>query len=197
MVQMALITDEDTRSSPTVRETVAAVTRAKLANALAELALGRLEHLDWDGPVPAENEVVIIVADTLVADPDAIGVALSKPVDELQAAAMLSRLSGRRHKVWSSTGIITHRSTVPEGWDSELSHGGWRGALWTESATVEVSELSDQALLGLVRSESWRGKAGAYDLAGAMGEFATLVDGAEICVLGMAAAAIRVLDELL
>lgn len=197
MVQMALLGDEDSQSQLTVRETVTAVSTAKLRNAFAELALGRIKHLEWDGPEPREAEIAVIVADTLVADPDAIGIALGKPVDELQAAAMLNRLSGRRHKVWSCTGIITHRSTVPEGWGGELSHDGWLGALWTESATVEIAELSEHALLGLMASESWRGKAGAYDLAGPMGEFAELIDGAEICVLGMADAAIRVLDELL
>jgi predicted house-cleaning NTP pyrophosphatase (Maf/HAM1 superfamily) len=59
---------------------------------------------------------------------------------------------------------------------------------------VEIADYSDDVLVELIESKSWQGKAGAYDLAGAMGDFAQLVDGAEICVLGFASLAI---DELL
>jgi len=120
----------------------------------------------------------VIVADTLVEDPDDENLALGKPADELAAATMLLRLRGRRHRVISATGI---------------HHGGeWK--FFVESAVVEIADYSDDVLVELIETNSWQGKAGAYDLAGQMGEFAQLVDGAEICVLGFASSAI---DELL
>ena len=39
-------------------------------------------------------------------------------------------------------------------------------------------------LEALIISDSWRGKAGAYDLAGPMGGYARIIDGAEETVLG-------------
>ena len=54
---------------------------------------------------------MIVVSDTLVEDPDDSRVALGKPEDKVSAASTLIRLSGRRHKVWSSTAIVTRNGT--------------------------------------------------------------------------------------
>ena len=56
---------------------------------------------------------------------------------------------------------------------------------WNSSATVNIDTLSDDVLEALVVSESWRGKAGSYDLAGAMGQYAEIIDGDEETVLGL------------
>ena len=45
-------------------------------------------------------------------------------------------------------------------------------------------------------SNSWVGKAGSYDLAGEMGEYARLVEGDEATVLGIASDAMSRLVEL-
>ena len=42
---------------------------------------------------------LVVVADTLVEDPEDPLVAMGKPDDAMAAAAMLLRLSGRRHRV--------------------------------------------------------------------------------------------------
>jgi predicted house-cleaning NTP pyrophosphatase (Maf/HAM1 superfamily) len=55
---------------------------------------------------------------------------------------------------------------------------------WVESATVSIDTLDEDVLEALIVSDSWRGKAGGYDFAGAMGQFATIVDGEEETVLG-------------
>ena len=81
---------------------------------------------------------------------------------------MLLRLSGRNHRVWSGTAVI-HDETVQS---------------WISSATVSIEYLADEELEALIVSDSWRGKAGGYDLAGAMGQFAQIVDGEEETVLG-------------
>jgi predicted house-cleaning NTP pyrophosphatase (Maf/HAM1 superfamily) len=70
---------------------------------------------------------------------------------------------------------------------------------WTfdlASAVVEFSAFSDEVLGKLVHSKSWHGKAGAYDLAGAMAPYATLVEGEEATVLGIPAGVIEALSAL-
>ena len=126
--------------------------------------------------VPKEHHFdLVVVSDTLLADPDDMEHTLGKPSDSVEAAMMLHRLSGRRHQVWTATGIQLHGR-----WDFSVEH-----------AIVEFEELSDDSLLELVLSESWRGKAGGYDLAGPMGEFATLVEGDESTVLGITGSAMN------
>ena len=112
----------------------------------------------------------IIVADTLVADPEDPKKALGQPSDVSDALQMLLHLSGRRHRVWSGSAIIC----------------GDDVRTWIESATVEIEPLSDETLEVLIHSGSWRGKAGGYDLADAMGQFGKVIEGDEVCVLGFA-----------
>ena len=120
----------------------------------------------------------VIVADTMVGDPDDANLAMGKADDEIGALAMLKRISGRRHQVWSATGVMIC--------------GDW--TFFVESAVVEVDDLSDDVITELIQSGSWKGKAGSYDLAGKMGDYARLVDGDELAVLGFAPSALKLLD---
>ena len=122
---------------------------------------------------------LVIVSDTLLADPDDMEHTLGKPGDSVEAAMMLHRLSGRRHQVWSATGI--------------QMMGQWR--FFVEHSIVEFEDLSDERLVELVLSESWKGKAGGYDLAGPMGSHASLVEGKESTVLGIAGEAMEILHS--
>ena len=142
-----------------------------------------------------EQPDLIIVADTLVEDPNDPLISLGKPSDELSAASMLLGLSGRRHRVWSSTAILYSTSCQRKG--TEILHGGWTADIWTDSAVVEFDELSQDALANLVSSDSWQGKAGAYDLAGMAGEHASLVEGEEVTVLGFAHEAITTISPMI
>ena len=122
----------------------------------------------------------IIVADTLVEDPDDELLALGQPASKENATAMLLRLRGRRHRVWSATMVY--------------SMGQWQTSI--EHAIVEIEEYSDDVFVDLIESESWLGKAGGYDLAGKMGAYATLVEGSESTVLGFTQESLEHLDEL-
>ena len=42
---------------------------------------------------------MVIVSDTMLQDPDSDDLAMGKANDAMEAAAMLHRLSGRRHRV--------------------------------------------------------------------------------------------------
>lgn len=117
----------------------------------------------------------VIVADTMVNDPDDPNLALGKATNESEATSMLERLSGRQHKVWSATGVQIC--------------GDW--TFFVEYAMVEFQQLESSVIKELIQSGSWVGKAGSYDLAGAMGEYAKLVEGDELTVLGFAPSALR------
>ena len=123
---------------------------------------------------------VVVVSDTMLSDPDDHSLSLGKPRDELHAATMLHRLSGRYHQVWTATGI--HHN------------GTWH--YWCESAVVSIAALTDDQMQTLLTSRSWEGKAGGYDLAGPMGEHANLVEGHEATVLGIAGEAMALLETL-
>ncbi len=127
-----------------------------------------------------ERYDVVVVADTLVEDPDDDHDALGKPNSKEQAIAMLLRLRGRRHRVWSAT--MVHAA------------GKWQTSV--EHALVEIEDFSDDVLVELIRSESWVGKAGGYDLAGMMGNHAQLIEGSESTVLGFTQASLELLEEL-
>ena len=134
---------------------------------------------------------IILVSDTLVEDPDDERAALGKPKDESSAAFSLIRLSGRRHRVWSSTAILSRKiGDVDVGDD-------WLATIWTDYAIVEFVNIGDDDIIDLINSRSWEGKAGGYDLAGAAGKFASVVDGEEVTVLGFSSRAIDSLNGFL
>ena len=134
---------------------------------------------------------IILVSDTLVEDPDDHRAALGKPKDESSAAFSLIRLSGRRHRVWSSTAILSREiGDIRVGED-------WLATIWTDYSIVEFVHMEEDDIIDLIKSRSWEGKAGGYDLAGAAGKFASVVDGEEVTVLGFSNRAIDSLGGLL
>ena len=87
------------------------------------------------GPNEANGVEIIVVSDTLVEDPDDCLVALGKPRDKISATSTLIRLSGRRHKVCSSTAIISR------GGPGMHVGMGWMAEVWTDFAIVEFDEI--------------------------------------------------------
>jgi|TARA_B100000459_G_scaffold147370_1_gene116750 septum formation protein len=130
--------------------------------------------------LPSSDHSVIIVADTMLSDPDDHSLSMGKPLDLAHAATMLHRLAGRFHQVWTATSVR---------WNGSWHH-------WCESAVVSIPELTTEQLQDLLISKSWEGKAGGYDLAGPMGAYARLVEGAESTVLGLAGEAMQFLEVL-
>ena len=134
---------------------------------------------------------IILVSDTLVEDPDDQRAALGKPRDESSAVFSLIRLSGRRHRVWSSPAILSREiGDIRVGED-------WLATIWTDYSIVEFVHMEEDDIIDLIKSRSWEGKAGGYDLAGAAGKFASVVDGEEVTVLGFSNRAIDFLSDLL
>ena len=116
---------------------------------------------------------LVIGADTVVF---LDGEVLGKPKDEGEAVRMLSRLSGRSHRVYTGLAIVRGGETVTE---------------WEESE-VRFRPLEPEEILRYVRSGEPMDKAGAY---GAQGRGALLVEridgdffnvmGLPLCRLGL------------
>ncbi len=192
-----LIEDEKTPKCSNLEETVSSIAKMKMENALLEISLGRLERLDFDEPI---NNIVTLVSDTIVEDPDSFEQLFGKAEDMLEAASMLKRLSGRRHKVWTSTGLIIHKTVanlLELNLPPEIVFGEWEGHICTDYSTVEIEDLEEDTLHQLLHSNSWKGKAGGYDLDGQMSKYAEVIDGKEITVLGLATTAITILEKII
>ena len=135
-----------------------------------------------------QNYDAILVSDTMIEDPDDYTLSIGKPKDALTATSNLIRLAGRKHRVWSSTSVLLPREVA-------TGNGKWDILNRTSSATVEFSELGEDEIYKLISSESWKGKAGGYDLAGIAGEFCQVTEGEEVTVLGFSPDAMNILKQ--
>ncbi len=113
-----------------------------------------------------EPAAVVLGADTVV---EVDGAILGKPADDAEAAAMLRRLSGRRHRVHTAVAI---------------ARGGRREHL-VDTATVELLPLAPAAVDWYVASGEPRDKAGAYAIQGRGGLFVAGVTGSPHTVVGL------------
>jgi septum formation protein len=95
------------------------------------------------------KDAIVIGADTLVIYK---GKALGKPKDRKEAAAMLRKLSGKRHRVFTALCVIDTRS----------------GRKFTRlvSTSVKFRKLSKEAIGGYINSGEPMDKAGAYAIQG-------------------------------
>ena len=108
----------------------------------ADICFSKVESaaLEWslrDSDTPNDPDI-IIVSDTLVEAPGEMKIALGKPENRMDAISMLLRLSGKRHRVWSSTAILTRNSN-----QYEKLYSKWRYKIWTDFAIVEFDDLNE------------------------------------------------------
>jgi septum formation protein len=118
-----------------------------------------------------DSAAIVIGADTSVVVDGAI---LGKPIDDRDAANMLSRLSGRTHDVL--TGVCVRRGR------QELSR--------VETTRVEFASLSDADIAWYVGSGEGRDKAGAYAIQGLASRFIPRIDGSYSNVVGLPVATV-------
>jgi phosphoribosylamine--glycine ligase len=103
------------------------------------------------------NGVLIICADTIVAIDGQI---LEKPLDEAHAKEMLGALSGREHTVYTA---VTCAKVGSRASDDVFSS-------FLVSTDVTIKKLSDQEILGYIRTKEPFDKAGGYAAQG-LGSF--------------------------
>ena len=116
--------------------------------------------------VPAEADVIVLAADTVVTAGRRI---LGKPEDVAQARAFLTMLSGRRHRVMTA---ITLRRQGRE----------WSRLVETQ---VRLRPLSAQEIEDYLASNEWQGKAGGYAIQGRAGAFVNWIEGSFSAVVGL------------
>ena len=117
------------------------------------------------------TDPIVLGADTaVVVDGDILG----KPRDDADAAAMLRRLSGRRHDVL--TGI-------------SIRHGAYELGR-VETTSVVFTALTDEDVAWYVASGEGRDKAGAYAIQGLASRFIPRIDGSYSNVVGLPVACV-------
>jgi len=116
--------------------------------------------------VQAAPEDVVLCADTTVALGRRI---LGKPADAGEAAAFLTLLGGRRHRV--ITAVAVRRGD----------------RLWARESVSEVKmkRLSDLELNAYLASGDWQGKAGGYGIQGLAGAFIPWISGSFTGIMGL------------
>lgn len=133
---------------------------------VARLAIAKAREV-----LPRHSRDVVLGADTtVVLDGEIFG----KPVADAEATAMLRKLSGRTHDVFTGIALVTtdgERSTV-------------------ERTTVAMAALSDEEIGWYVASGEPRDRAGAYAIQGLASRFIQRVEGSYSNVVGLPVAAV-------
>jgi len=115
---------------------------------------------------------IVLGADTTVVVDDEI---LAKPRDDVDASAMLKRLSGRRHDV--ITGVSLRCGAFEIG--------------RVESTAVVFAPLTDDEIAWYVGTGEGRDKAGAYAIQGYASRFIPRIEGSYSNVVGLPVACVR------
>lgn len=108
----------------------------------------------------------VLGADTVV---ELDGVIFGKPVDRAGAEAMLTRLSGRTHRVHTAV-AMQHEGRV------EMS---------LSSSQVRFAELDTAAISRYLETGEYLGKAGAYGIQGRAAAFVEHIDGSYSGIMGL------------
>ncbi len=125
-----------------------------------------MDKAAWVGKRYPENW--ILAADTVVALGDAI---LQKPRDAADAAAMLARLSGRSHEVFTGY-CLKNRAEGKVRWG-------------VERTVVTMKPLTDREIEGYVKTGEPMDKAGAYAIQGIGALFIRKIYGSYTNVVGL------------
>jgi septum formation protein len=165
-----IVTDAETSDEPAPAHVVAALPPAALPpGSHPTLLAWRKAGAAAEGA----GEAVVLGADTVVVLDGAV---LNKPTDEADARAMLRRLAGRAHTVY--TGLCVLRA-------------GRAARMWLEVVATEVvfRELADVEIATYVATGEPLDKAGAYGVQGLGGRLVREVRGSYTAVVGLPLAA--------
>jgi septum formation protein len=176
---LAVDIDEDARDGEAPATYVRRLAAEKSAAAAADLKVRTTTVVvQAFRPAATFDAPVILGADTTVV---VDGQILGKPRDDGDAAAMLRRLSGRRHDVL--TGISLRRGAC------ELGR--------VETSAVYFAPLTAEDIAWYVTSGEGRDKAGAYAIQGLASRFIPRIEGSYSNVVGLPIAAVsELLKEL-
>lgn len=109
---------------------------------------------------------VVIGSDTVVAsDGDILG----KPGDEAEAAAMIRRLQGGKHQVYTGVTLINHRQSIT----------------FSEKTDVFVYPMTEEEIKAYIDSNESLDKAGAYGIQGRFAAHIEKIEGSYTNVMGL------------
>lgn len=133
----------------------------------------RLLALDKARRVAAKRpKAVVVGADTVVV---LRGARLGKPASPAEARAMIERLHGRRHEVWTGIAVVS----------------GEEQRTAAECTLVHFQKLEPDDIERYVRSGESLDKAGAYGIQGLAGQFVRRIEGDYTTVVGLPLARLR------
>jgi septum formation protein len=115
----------------------------------------------------AEAGSLVLAADTVVAAGRHI---LPKTEDENEARAMLTLLSGRRHRVLSAVTLLA---------------GDGRARHRLSTSIVTFKRLTQEEIAAYLATGEWRGKAGAYAIQGRAEALVRFLAGSHSGVMGL------------
>ncbi len=141
--------------------------RAEPRHGVRALALDKARRVAAKRP-----RSVVIGADTVVV---LRGERLGKPASADEARAMLRRLHGRRHEVWTGLAVV----------------GGDEQRTGAECAVVHFLKLAPEEIERYVRSGESLDKAGGYGIQGLAGQFVRRIEGDYTTVVGLPLARLR------
>ncbi|MFH0938763.1 MAG: Maf family protein [Planctomycetota bacterium] len=121
--------------------------------------------------VPPPYPVVVVAVDTLVAHGDTV---IGKPQDRTDAVAILSRLSGTRHRVISGLCL----------WPILATGVSLAPKLATETTWVKMRKMSAEEIAAYVASGEADGKAGAYAVQETGDRFVEKIEGSFLNIVG-------------
>lgn len=121
---------------------------------------------DGDCVDGAESPSAVLAGDTVVA---VAGDSLGKPAERAQAVAMLRRLSGNLHTVYTAVALVT----------------GTRAAARLSATQVTFARLDARDIERYCDTDAPYDKAGGYGIQGAAGAFVTRIDGSYSGVVGL------------
>lgn len=117
-----------------------------------------------------DGSTFVLGSDTIV---DLDGDILEKPNDKSDAIDMLSRLSGKWHKV--HTGVALYRVEDKASLVSSF----------TDTANVKFADLTDRDILAYVETGEPMDKAGSYGIQGVGGQLVETMEGDFFTVMGL------------
>jgi septum formation protein len=137
-----------------------------LKNETPRRLAGRLALMKAQAAAERHDGAVVLGADTVVACGRRI---LPKALDEAQARACLTLLSGRRHRVHTGLAVIA----------GEVQ----RQRIVTTSVTFK--KMTEAEIEAYIRCGEWRGKAGGYAIQGRAAMYIRALSGSYSGVVGM------------
>lgn len=148
------------------------ITKTIPADVVKELSIVKAK--DVETKVSNNEDYMIIGADTVVSVDDQI---LGKPHSRDDAYNMISRLTGREHKVYTGVTVIVNK-------DNDR-----REIVFATETKVRVADMSEKEIQEYISLEEPYDKAGAYAIQGYFAKYITSIDGEYNNVVGFPIAA--------